>query len=105
MGNSITSAADLAWQDSKVAAVSMAISEGKKVLLVGGREACSNTQYMKNTACESVSPPVKSLIEQAFIPWFCDVDNSSEWYSYASGLGSYALPLICVIDPENDDAY
>ncbi|MCP4114726.1 MAG: SUMF1/EgtB/PvdO family nonheme iron enzyme [Desulfobacteraceae bacterium] len=83
----------------------MALTQGKKILLIGGRETCGNCQYMKYTACESISPPIKSLIEQSFIPWFCDVDNSDEWHAYASGSGSYTLPLICVIDPENGDAH
>ncbi|MBF0229046.1 MAG: thioredoxin family protein [Desulfamplus sp.] len=104
-GNNITFAANLTWQTSKATAVSMAVAEGKKILLVGGRETCGNCQYMKYTACESVSPPIKNLIEQSFIPWFCDVDNSTEWNQYASGLGSFSLPLICVIDPTKENTY
>jgi hypothetical protein len=100
-----TFAANLTWQISKDTAFSMAISQNKKVLLLGGRETCGNCSYMKYTVCESVEPPIKSLIEQYFIPWFCDVDTSTEWYSYASGLGGFTLPLICVIDPTNDNIY
>ncbi|NJL60260.1 MAG: hypothetical protein HC887_12145, partial [Desulfobacteraceae bacterium] len=99
------SSGNLVWQTSKTTAVSMAISQGKKILLLAGRETCGNTQYMKNTVCESLSPPIKSLIEQYFIPWFCDVDNSTEWYSYASGLESFTLPMICVIDPNSSSSY
>lgn len=105
VGNSGTFAADIIWQNSKDTAVSMAISQGKKILFVGGRETCGNCQYMKYTACESTSPPIKTLIEQYFIPWFCDVDNSTEWYPYAVGLGGFTLPLICVIDPNGDNTY
>jgi len=105
MGHCLTFASDLVWQTSKDTAVSMAISEGKKILLISGRETCGNCQYMKYTACESISPPIKSLIEKSFITWFCDVDNSTEWYPYASGLGSFTLPLICVIDPTNANTY
>ena len=63
-------AADLVWQTSKEAAVAMAKAQGKKILLIGGDDTCSRTEYMKHTVCEFTSPPIKSLIEQYFIPWF-----------------------------------
>ena len=104
-GISIASADNLVWQTSKNTAVSIAKSEGKYILLLAGREACGNCQYMRYTACESASPPIKDLIEHSFVPWFCHVDNSTEWHVYASGLGSFYLPLICVIDPNDQDNY
>lgn len=60
---------------------------------------------MKFTVCEQTSPSVKSLIEQHYIPWYCNVDNSTEWYTYASGLGSFTLPLISIIDPADSNNY
>jgi len=55
---------------------------------------------MKLTVCELTSPPIKRLIEQHYIPWYCDVDISTEWYyPYAYGLGSVPLPFISIIDP------
>ena len=60
---------------------------------------------MKFTVCEQTSPPIKSFIEQNYIPWYCDVDNSAEWYTYASGLGSITLPLTCIIDPSDSNNY
>jgi hypothetical protein len=95
----------LVWKTSKTEAVSAAISEGKKILLLAGRETCGNCSYMKNTVCESISPAIKTLIQQKFVLWFCDVDASSDWYTYASGLGSFYLPLMCCIDPNNPDTY
>jgi len=97
--------ADLVWQTSKETAVSMAKNQVKYILLFGGRETCPNCQYMINTVFESTSPPIKDLIEQSYIPWYCNVDNSTEWYDYASGLGSFSLPLICIIDPNDSDTY
>ncbi len=105
IGTSNTFAADLTWQNSKATAISMAISQDKKILLFGGRETCGNCQYMKYTVCESIEPPIKALIEQYYIPWFCDFDSTTEWYPYASGLGSFAIPLICVIDPATGNPY
>lgn len=60
---------------------------------------------MRFTVCELQSPPIKSLIEQNYVPWYSHVDNSAEWFPYASGLGGFTLPLICVIDPADPDNY
>ncbi len=60
---------------------------------------------MRFTVCEQVSPAIKSLIEEHYIPWYCDVDNSTEWYAYASGLGPFTLPMICIIDPADNSVY
>ena len=98
-------AENLAWQDSKSAAVSLALSQGKHVLLLAGRETCGNCQYMKYTVCESISPPIRDLIDESYVPWFCNVDSSTEWYTYASGLGKFILPMICIIDPNDEDNY
>jgi hypothetical protein len=107
----------LVWQTSKAAAVAMANAQGKKILLISGRDertrapglpGCATTEFMKYTACESVSPPIKSLIEQYFIPYYIDVDTPGiDYYgTYAAGLYTvYHLPLICVIDPNNPDTY
>jgi thioredoxin-related protein len=82
-GSSIAST-NLVWKTSKETAVSVAKAQRKYILLLGGRETCGNCQYMKYTVCESTSPAIKDLIEQSFIPWYCDVDNSTVWYDYAS---------------------
>ncbi len=95
----------LIWQTSKEDAVAMAKNQGKKILLLAGRETCGFTMYMRNTVSESTSPSVRCLIEQNFITWFCDVDSSTDWYPYADGLGSFSLPLICCIDPDSSDSY
>jgi hypothetical protein len=95
----------LVWVDSKSAAVSQALAEGKKVLLLAGRHTCGNCNYTQNTLCEMTSPAIRQVIEQGYVPWFCDVDLSTEWYAYASGLGSFTLPLLCCIDPNKPSAY
>ncbi len=92
----------LVWETSKADAVAKAKSEGKKILLVAGRMTCSNTAYMRNTVCESFYPPIRPLIEEHFVPWYSDVDISSEHSSYAAGL-SGMLPYICVIDPDHSE--
>jgi hypothetical protein len=108
-------AAELVWQTSKEYAVPMAISQGKKILLIGGDSSCARTEAMIHTVCESVSPPIKSLIEQYFIPWFGDRSTAlnglltnTDWYRYAIGIngtGSFDFPLICVIDPNDSNIW
>jgi hypothetical protein len=50
--------------------------------------------------------PVRALIDQHFVPWYCDMDSSKEWYTYAQGLsGSWDLPLICCINPSSISKY
>lgn len=95
----------LTWHTSKADAVAIAKQEGKDILLLAGRESCGYTSYMRNTVCETTSPPIRCLIEQNFVPWFSDVDAKTEHYSYSSGLGSYTLPLICIIDPDDPDNF
>lgn len=60
---------------------------------------------MRFTVCESGDPPIKATIEEHYVPWYCNVDSSTEWTQYASGLGNITLPLISIIDPEDSDHY
>lgn len=95
----------LVWQETRSAAVTQALSQGKLILLLAGRHTCPNCNYMQNTACETLSPAIKPLIQERFVPWFCVIDDSTEWYTYSSGLGSFTLPLICCIDPRKPNQY
>ena len=54
---------------------------------------------MRFTVCEQTTPAIRPLIDQHFVPWYSNVDQSSEWWAYAEGLGSFFLPLIAIIDP------
>jgi hypothetical protein len=106
LGWSTASPASLTWLESKTDAVSAAKSQGKLVLLLAGREdTCGNCRYMLNTVCESLSPPVKELIQDRYVPWYCDMDTNADWQPYALGLGTFTLPLICCIDPNTTNQY
>ena len=116
---------DLDWQTSMTAAFTKAKAQGKKVLLVAGTyhgypegrtgPSCATTDWTIDTATESVSPPIKSLIQQSFIPWFADVDLDSDIARFRPRVGDLDafgrrlvsttidpnathLPLIIVID-------
>jgi hypothetical protein len=96
----------LDWQTSRDEAVALAKAQGKKILLVAGRyPACAVTAGAVDIACESVNPPIRALIQQHFIPWFSDIDASSETDVYVTGMAYYYLPLICVIDPNDSLSY
>lgn len=58
---------------------------------------------MKNTVCET--PSVRQVIDANYVRWYCPVDSSTEWYPYATGLGSFTLPLLCIIDPGDSNKY
>jgi hypothetical protein len=100
-----TFAADLVWHYSEEDAFSEAAAQGKKIILFAGRNTCSNCNYMKNTVFETTDPPIKDLLEAYFVLWFCNIDQSTEHYDYRADLGSYYLPLICIIDPESENLY
>jgi hypothetical protein len=100
----ISYGAPLNWCKSKAQALSIAQREGKTILLIAGRDICGNTRRMQNICETDIS--VHTLIEQRFVPWYCNSDFSKEWYKYAQGLsGSFDLPLICCINPSNTSIF
>ncbi len=105
VGSGAAFADKLVWQTSKAEAVSMALSQGRQILLLAGRDTCPYCVIMKNEVCESVSPPIKGLIEQHYVPWYCDVRVSDEYKTYTSGLNPVYIPLVCVIDPKDSNNF
>ena len=95
--------ADIDWCSSRTNATQRALDSGHLILLMAGRATCGNCQYMKGTVCESGS--VRPAIDKNYVCWFCPVDDSTEWHVYAGGLGTFSLPLLCVIEPGNPTAY
>ena len=96
----ITYCAPLYWCRSRANALSIAQSKNKIVLLIAGRDSCGRTNHMRNI-CET-DIAVHAIIEQHFVPWYCDTDLTKEWYTYAKGISdSFDLPLICCINPSD----
>jgi len=95
----------LDWYTDKEAAVSAALSQNKRLIMVAGRDTCGNTNYMRETVFETSSPPIKATILNHFIVWFCHVDQSNDWHPYSGGLGSFSLPLIAFIEPQIPNGY
>ena len=96
--------AELGWCLYRDDAIEAALSEGKRILLVSGRDTCPNTTYLRETAC--YDPDVMEILQEGFILWYNDCDNmGEEVWDYAEGLDTYALPLVCVLDPYDMDTY
>ncbi|MEK8020269.1 MAG: PKD domain-containing protein [Candidatus Parabeggiatoa sp.] len=95
----------LTWQTSKANAISLAQRDGKLILLVAGRDTCGNTNHTRDTLVKTTSPPINTLLQERFVLWYANVDSSSEYSAYSQGLGSYTLPLIATIDPNDSDNY
>ena len=104
LSTAISYSASLNWCRSRANALSIAQSKNKIVLLIAGRDSCGRTNHMRDI-CET-DIAVHALIEQHFVPWYCDMDSSKEWYTYAQGFsGSFDLPLICCINPSNNSKF
>ena len=86
----------LTWYTDENEASEAAYESGKLVLMVAGRDTCQNTNYFRNTVCET--PDVKARLLSDYVLWYTNVDTSSEYYSYAYDLGG-TLPFIAIIDP------
>lgn len=91
------------WKESGNEALAEALAEGKLILLVAGRTNCVNCIYMREEVCED--PTVRPTLDENYVMWFSDVDASSAWVQYATGLGPIPLPMICVIEPGDPGGY
>ena len=75
----------------------------RRILLVMGREECWNTQ---STLFSSVpSSTVRPLLDAGYVIWYSNCDRQTDAYRYSMGLGSYTLPLVCIIDPLHMSTY
>ena len=84
-------------------AVETALRENKRILLVGGRETCPNTI---GTLFYSIpDPTVKSLLDAGYVTWYSNCDRQTDAIGYASGLGSYMYPLVCILNPADMSTY
>lgn len=90
---------------TKDAAVAAARRMNRRILLVMGRESCWNTQAtLFNSIPSSTVWPLWDT-NLGYVLWYSNCDRQSDAYGYASGLGSYTLPLVCIIDPQDMSKY
>jgi hypothetical protein len=91
-------AQDLVYETTQAAAIARANYEGKMILTDFGRPDCSDCSGMESRF-QGIAPPLKQWILASCVLWTADIDTSTEWQPYASGLGSFGLPLMCFVDP------
>ena len=91
-------AQDLVYATNATQAFARAKAEGKMILTEFGRVNCPDCNAMR-ARFELLSPPLKQWILQSCVLWNSDIDYSSEYQPYASGLTLYSLPLMCFVDP------
>ncbi len=95
------------WNQVTLAqAKTLATNQNKLIFLLAGRGACANCSLVKYTVCDSTNPPVRDFISQAFVPWYVDIDQNTEFERYETGLTfPYSLPLLVFIDPAKSDKF
>ena len=93
----------LAWYRSASSAMAAGKASGKLVLMICGRETCGNTIGTRDYTCED--PEVRAALD-GYETWFCNCDTQQDdFWNYASDKGSFALPLVCVINPSVPNKY
>ena len=93
-----SSAQPLPHETTQAAAFARARAEGKMVLSDFFRPGCSDCTGMDSNF-QKTSPALKQWISASCVLWKANVDSSSEWQAYATGLADFPLPLCAFIDP------
>lgn len=88
----------LVYETTEAAAIARAKAEGKMVLTDFGRPGCSDCTGMDSNF-QKTSPALKQWILASCVVWKVNVDTSTEWQPYASGLADFPLPLCAFVDP------
>jgi hypothetical protein len=88
----------LVYETTQAAAIARAKAEGKMILADFGRPSCSDCVAMQ-AHFQQLSPPLKQWIQASFVWWNSDIDTSSEYVPYMTGMSGYALPVTCFVDP------
>ncbi|HOY58016.1 MAG TPA: hypothetical protein PK640_07745, partial [Verrucomicrobiota bacterium] len=88
----------LVYETTEAAAIARAKAEGKMILTEFGRPGCSDCTGM-NSNFQKTSPALKQWIQASCVVWKVNVDASTEWQPYASGLADFPLPLCAFVDP------
>ncbi len=92
----------LTWYTTKAEAFAAAQTSGKRILLVYGRDECSNTTATRNYTCEALE--VKAVLQTGYVLWYSNCDTQSmESYGYLKNFKG-TLPGVSVIDTTLDRA-
>lgn len=100
----LCAAQPLTYEVCEADAIARAHAEGKMILTDFGRAGCSECVAMQ-LYFEKTNPPLRQWLQASCVLWSADVDESDEWRPYASGLGTFLLPLMCFVDPARPGTY
>ena len=100
-----TSTAQLNHAYSRAEAIARANAEGKMILTDFGRPTCEDCWGVTNAFWTTNNPPLRQLLGASCIIWDANIDTTSEYNAYTTGLDVWALPLVCLVDPNNPLTY
>ena len=93
----------LTWHNTFAEAKAAALASGKYVLLTAGKDTCMNTNYFRNTVCETAD--IKASILANYELWYANLDDSTSsngaWGYVITVNGTLYMPGIAIIDPNN----
>ncbi len=93
----------LTWHNTFDEAKAAALASGKYVLLTAGKDTCGNTNYFRNTVCETSD--IKANILENYELWYANLDDTtstgSAWSYVITENGTLYMPGIAIIDPNN----
>ena len=94
----VCAAQSLTAEPTETKAIARAKTEGKLILAVFGRTHCPDCTAME-AILRKTNPPLDQWLRASCVSWHANIDESTEWQRYASGLGPFSLPLMCLVDP------
>jgi hypothetical protein len=100
-----TCSAQLNHAYSRAEAITRANTEGKMILTEFGRPTCEDCWGVTNAFWTTNNPSLRQLLGASCIIWEANIDTTTEWNPYATGLSGWALPLVCFVDPNNPLTY
>ena len=98
-----TPAVEATWFTRRSQALAEALRTGKRIFLICGRDTCMNTMGTKNVSCEE--PDVKAELVAKCVLWYSNCDTQEDENERYCPSGSYTLPVVCIIDPEDPDKF
>jgi hypothetical protein len=100
-----TAMAQLNHAYSRAEAIALAKAQGKMILTDFGRPTCEDCWGVTNAFWTTNNPPLRQLLGASCIIWEANIDTTSEYNAYTTGLDVWALPLVCFVDPNNPLTY
>lgn len=100
----LASQESLTWESAKDTVLAKAKNQKKLILLIVSTKEDPHTVEFMEKVCESTEPPIRSRIQERYIPWYLDLLNPDlEHVPYTGGMSGFQIPVICIIHPDYPD--